>query len=168
MSSLLFLISTPERRGLLSGLVPLVLGSPTSSSSRTHLHRAGIWHPSPSQSSNLTSLTLTGQESDIPHSCWSLPCLPGSAGNRRVPLLSSRCPLAHSVMIQGCVSNQSLQEQALGVRDPVDFQYGTGLDLHVGMSKCAQFGSVCRNLFIVFIWPCRPSSIALEIRAEQS
>lgn len=108
-----------------------------------------FWYLPPPASPELTSTEL---DSDFPHNCWSLPYLPGSAGNGRVPLLFSPCSLAHLVMKrQGCVSNQSLQGQGPGVGEPVDFQYGTGLDLHLGMSKYAQFGSVCRNLCLLFL-----------------
>lgn len=46
VTSLLFLVCTLQRKGLLSGFVPLVLVAPTSSLARAHLHTAGLLFPS--------------------------------------------------------------------------------------------------------------------------
>lgn len=97
-----------------------------------------------------TSLALQGRGESL---CYSSPCL-----------------LAHLVMKrQGCLSNQSHQGQGPGVREHVDFQYDTGLDLCLGMSKIFSIRKCLQEfMFIVFTWPCRPNTVALEIRAEQS
>lgn len=115
-----------------SRLCPSRFIAPTSSLSRAHLHTAGIWLPS-----QLLVASLLG---------WLCREWEG-------PFTVQPFFLAHLVVKrQGCVSNQSLQGQGPGVREPLDFHCDTGLDVYPWERlQCAQFGSVCRNLCLLFL-----------------